>query len=166
MKTYKCSAEASPCSPRKALKFRISSPEQSERLQNVLYSLSCEWYCGGPIQFTDAPYLYLNLDSGITYGHSEVSFVEEVNFKEKDTEKFIAKHSGEEKKPKKSIWQSVEEGLPEKAYKHYLVWCESVKCVFTAYIDSADKRWKCAYSHEYLTFVVSSWREIPKGPSV
>lgn len=150
----------------KPMKFRISSPEQSERLQKVLFKLNIGW-CGDPstgVEKTDAMFLFVD-SKFIAYEMNDIDYFDSHDNKEKNTEKFIAKHSGE-KKVKKSKWQSVEEELPEKVNKHYLVWCESVQCVFTAYIDSVDKRWKCAYSHEYLTFVVSSWREIPKGPNV
>ena len=96
----------------KAYKFRISSPEQSEMLQKVLFKLNIGW-CGDPstgVEKTDAMFLFVD-NKFITYEMNDSDYFDSHDNKEKDTEKFITKHSGE-KKIKKGKWQSVEEGLP------------------------------------------------------
>lgn len=151
----------------KALKFRISSPEQSERLQKVLFKLGYEWYENAKsVQYTNYPRIDTWKDGYITYDHNLESVID--GGEEKDTEKFIAKHSCGEKKIKKSKWQSVEEGLPPETNKCYLVYCAGNQCQFTAQLDKYTGKW-----HEWRfgpsdmvdhQSRITHWRELPNGP--
>jgi hypothetical protein len=165
----------------KAYKFKVDSPEQSERLQNVLFKLGYSWYCGGErTQELDKPYLFANNTSFIQYVRdSEEDFFYEDSNKLKDTEKFIRRHSegqaecgiakhSNEKKDKKSKWHSVADGLPPNTNQCYLVYCEGNGCQFTAQVDKHTVRWHdwtfgpsdvITYGH-----TITHWRKLPKSP--
>lgn len=152
----------------KAYKFRISSPEQSERLQQVLFKLGYSWGAGSTtVGYTEAKRLDTWKDGIITYTDNW-DFVACNNSEEKDTEKFIAKYSGKKKAKKK--WHSVaEDGLPDIANKCYLVYCENDKCQYMAYVDDLSGNWmswilegigkEIVYQND-----ITHWREMPKNP--
>lgn len=83
-------------------KFRISSPEQSERLQKVLFELGFKWYRDKPTEIfaTHAKFLTVGLycERGITWGDQERYFLGQPE-EEKDAEEFIMEHTKKQNVP-------------------------------------------------------------------
>lgn len=84
------------------MKFRVSSPKQSEELQKVLFKLGYAWSLGGAIvqHIFDAYYFAGDCDqpAAVTYSNSETWFNRHENT-EYNTAEFIAKHIEGAKKP-------------------------------------------------------------------
>ena len=49
----------------KAMKFRVESPEHSEKIQKKLFKMGYKWYCGPILQFLDAPFLFADEGGGL-----------------------------------------------------------------------------------------------------
>jgi len=90
------------------LKFRISSPEQSEKLQKVLFSLGYKWCDNSKECYeTDAPFLYTDEDKIISWCNNVEYFNSHSN-KELNTDEFIAQHTKkEENMNKRHKWADV-----------------------------------------------------------
>lgn len=83
-------------------KFRINSPEQSERLQNVLFEMGYVWADSSTdVCLTNKQFLFAGDDSGISCCQSLDFFLEQPH-EELDTEAFIA---GFTTKPYATDWQ-------------------------------------------------------------
>jgi len=144
----------------KSLKFKISSPEQSERLQEVLREMCYQWSAGNNVQYTEKPFLYANDDGYICHGKS-LEFFEQEASKEKDTEAFILKHS--QPSYAKNKWHSVVDALPDSHLTDYLVVCENDPAIMMAYF--ADGKWWSSRDYTCFNNDVTHWRELPKGPT-
>lgn len=73
------------------MKFRVSSPSQSEALQSVLFSLGYKWPSGAAVSNTGAEYLYTYNNAILNYGEFLSTFEDKIN-QEHDTEAFIERH--------------------------------------------------------------------------
>lgn len=75
------------------LKFRIADESQSERLQNVLFSLGYRWAGGDVVQLTDKEFIYTDRQNRITWTDEcdKGYFLRHQN-EEQDAEAFIAAH--------------------------------------------------------------------------
>ena len=49
----------------KAMKFRVESPEHSEKIQKRLFKMGYKWYVGPILQFLDAPFLFADEEGGL-----------------------------------------------------------------------------------------------------
>ena len=77
-----------------AMKFKVTSPEQSKRLQEVLFKLGYSWAGEKVVKRSNAPYLYTDPDEDILWSNHAAYF--DTNHRtEQDTEQFIAEHSKE-----------------------------------------------------------------------
>jgi hypothetical protein len=77
----------------KEMKFKISSEEQSKRLQEVLSELGCRWQGKKEgVRNVISPYLYVNSEGNLTHSFLLTTF-EDIQFEEVDTEEFIKKHT-------------------------------------------------------------------------
>lgn len=78
----------------KSLKFRIANPDQSVRLQEVLFKLGYKWYNSGHVpRNTFAPCIFAESNGEIAYNNDVGGFAEYSDI-EHNTEKFIACHNG------------------------------------------------------------------------
>lgn len=83
----------------KDMKFKVSSPEQSERLQNCLFELGLKWGSGDTsVLFTNSLFIYAI--SGCILQSNELEFFEDHNSKEMDTEEFIKEHTKQDEEAK------------------------------------------------------------------
>lgn len=86
------------------MKFRVSSPAQSEALQSVLFSLGYKWlvpFEGAYQDASDWPAIFTGIDGAITMGTEECFKV--VNKVEQDTEAFIERHTANEDNMKAAL---------------------------------------------------------------
>ena len=89
------------------MKFRISSPEQSERLQRVLFSLGYGFNIRNKqIKYTDADHLFCYENGSITVSYGDYGFGHDNT--EQNTEEFIAKHSNVPVMPVEVVKKPVE----------------------------------------------------------
>lgn len=148
----------------KAYKFKVASPEQSERLQKVLFEMGYSWTRGSKEpRNTEFPHIFADANGSIKWTGITGGFSEYCN-EECDTEEFIAAGGDVSvKKDKKSKWHK---GLPPKFGQHYLVWCSGNQCKFVAYVEKGTDYWKCAHSYEKLKYEVTLYRKMPKNPPV
>lgn len=87
----------------KNMKFRVSSPEQSEKLQTCLFSLGYDWLKKDKqIKYACSKFLYTTIFGGIEHGQFPIIFKESIS-KEFDTEQFILDNS-----PKPITAQTIE----------------------------------------------------------
>ena len=71
-------------------KFKVSSHEQSERLQKKLFEMGCEWVIGGrSLSLIDKPYLFLNSGRITFMGSYRYEDFQKHDSPELDTERFL-----------------------------------------------------------------------------
>src|SRR5690554_642297 len=47
------------------MKFRVESPEHSEKIQKKLFKMGYKWHVGPILQFLDAPFLFADEEGGL-----------------------------------------------------------------------------------------------------
>lgn len=111
----------------KAMKFRVESPEHSEKIQKKLFEMGYGWAQGArnSVQHTNHPFLYGNengqikydktgdLDYFMAYPHQEMQLVETVSYDFVPVEKDVVMFDGKEynKEQFKKLLKEVIESL-------------------------------------------------------